>query len=320
MGASKSLIPVPLMALSALTHDADFAAWLDGHRASNTRRAYAADLQQFMTYLREAHPDTEDLRTITVRHLIGYPRWLHDEHGYSPASIRRKLSSVKSICAYLTALGVWPTSPAATVRGYRVPNTSPRTALTGPEARSLLEAAREDVRDYAILLTLATLALRRSEVANMRCGDISRREGHVALHILGKHDSDAYLPIPPHVGEAIRAYSSTIGREVEDVVALHALDSSPIFLPRQVRKGREGVPMHPGQILRIVQHWGAVAGLTLDAHTLRHTAITLALDKGGSLRRVQAMARHRDPRTTTRYDSRAGDLHESAVYLVRYDT
>lgn len=54
----------------------------------------------------------------------------------------------------------------------------------------------------------------------------------------------------------------------------------------------------------------------LHAHMLRHTAATLALtdpDNQTSLRDVQVMLGHRDPRTTANYDRAARDLERSAV-------
>ena len=39
----------------------------------------------------------------------------------------------------------------------------------------------------------------------------------------------------------------------------------------------------------------------LTAHSLRHTAVTLAVSGGASLQQAQAMARHSDPRTTLVY-------------------
>jgi integrase len=145
--------------------------------------------------------------------------------------------------------------------------------------------------------------------------------------VRGKGGSQAFLPLPPHVQEAIRLYAETVGRDVDDVVALRAWGAAPLFMPTRNNRGdlyagtpaeRNAKPLHSNSVLRLVHKYGERAGLTLDAHTLRHTAITMAFDKGGTLRRVQAMARHADPRTTTRYDSRANDLDESAVYLVQY--
>ncbi len=41
----------------------------------------------------------------------------------------------------------------------------------------------------------------------------------------------------------------------------------------------------------------------LSPHSLRHSAITFALDAGAPLRDVQDYAGHKDPRTTRRYDN-----------------
>ncbi|WP_433791552.1 tyrosine-type recombinase/integrase [Actinoplanes sp. CA-252034] len=43
-------------------------------------------------------------------------------------------------------------------------------------------------------------------------------------------------------------------------------------------------------------------GRKMHPHKLRHTFVTTMLDAGVSLRDVQIVARHADPRTTIRYD------------------
>ncbi|MCQ4045652.1 tyrosine-type recombinase/integrase [Streptantibioticus rubrisoli] len=54
----------------------------------------------------------------------------------------------------------------------------------------------------------------------------------------------------------------------------------------------------------------------LHPHSLRHSAITGALEADGSLRDVQAMAGHADSRTTERYDRMRGRLDKSLVYAL----
>ena len=54
----------------------------------------------------------------------------------------------------------------------------------------------------------------------------------------------------------------------------------------------------------------------LTPHSLRHTAITLALDAGAALRDVQDFAGHRDPRTTRRYDHARNTLDRNAAYTL----
>jgi hypothetical protein len=59
---------------------------------------------------------------------------------------------------------------------------------------------------------------------------------------------------------------------------------------------------------RIVRRLAKRAGIDkpISPHSLRHAAITAALDAGCSLRDVQDFARHADPRQTRRYDRARG--------------
>ncbi len=54
----------------------------------------------------------------------------------------------------------------------------------------------------------------------------------------------------------------------------------------------------------------------ITPHSLRHSAMTAALNAGVSLRDVQEFARHADPRTTIRYDRARHSLDRHASYAV----
>lgn len=60
-----------------------------------------------------------------------------------------------------------------------------------------------------------------------------------------------------------------------------------------------------------IEQWAA-----LSPHSLRHTAITLALDAGVALRDVQDFSGHADPRTTRRYDHARASLDRHAAYTL----
>ena len=63
------------------------------------------------------------------------------------------------------------------------------------------------------------------------------------------------------------------------------------------REGREDPPPH-------------------QPHSLRHAAITNALDAGVPLRDAQILARHADPRTTEHYDRARGNLDRHGVHFL----
>ena len=54
----------------------------------------------------------------------------------------------------------------------------------------------------------------------------------------------------------------------------------------------------------------------LQPHSLRHAAITNALDAGVPLRDAQILARHSDPRTTEHYDRARGNLDRQGVHFL----
>jgi site-specific recombinase XerD len=51
-------------------------------------------------------------------------------------------------------------------------------------------------------------------------------------------------------------------------------------------------------------------------HSLRHAAITNALDAGVPVRDAQILARHADPRTTEHYDRARGNLDRHGVHFL----
>jgi len=62
-----------------------------------------------------------------------------------------------------------------------------------------------------------------------------------------------------------------------------------------------------------IRGWGLVIPRHIGPHSLRHAAITNALDAGVPLRDTQILARHADPRTTEHYDRARGNLDRHGV-------
>jgi integrase/recombinase XerD len=81
-----------------------------------------------------------------------------------------------------------------------------------------------------------------------------------------------------------------------------------------------GRPWAASEAYRTVQRLARSAGIAhadrITPHSLRHTAITSALDAGSPLRDVQDLAGHADPRTTRRYDRGRHNLDRSPAYAL----
>ena len=178
-----------------------------------------------------------------------------------------------------------------------VPNwsrtTLPRGIMT-EQVRQLLASINRRTamgrRDYAILLLLARLGLRSSEVAFLDLDDIDWNVGQ--LSVRGKRGQCTELPLLPEVGKAIAAYLRR-GRPKSA--------SRRVFLRAKAPlcgfQGASGV----GSVVRHSLKRAKVNAPTYGAHQFRHGLATEMLRQGASLGEIGELLRHRHPQTTTIY-------------------
>jgi site-specific recombinase XerD len=145
-------------------------------------------------------------------------------------------------------------------------------------------------RDYAILLLLARLGLRASEVAFLELDDIDWKNGSLSVH--GKGGRLLQLPLPKDVGEAITSYLQR-GRPRRT--------SRRVFLGVQAPfRGFQDA----STIAMIVRRRILRAGInapTTGAHQFRHGLATEMLRHGASLSEIGELLGHRSRETTKIY-------------------
>ncbi len=197
--------------------------------------------------------------------------------------------------------------PTAGVRHLKAPRGQAK-ALNEEELKRFFAAIPRDTilgaRDYALFLTYFWTARRRSEILNLRWGDIEqtvlvgtngqRREGYL-YHFRGKGrsriDDVAELPEPAY--KAIVAYLEKAGR-------LERIEpDDPIFTASADYKGVGGYDVHrplSGQsIWRNAKQYAKQAGLApsrVTVHTMRHTAARSRYSAGMDIRAVSQLLRH----------------------------
>jgi len=178
-----------------------------------------------------------------------------------------------------------------------VPNWSmssiPR-AIGADQVRQLLASIDRSTavgcRDYAILLLLARLGLRSSEVAFLQLDGIDWKAGR--LSVRGKSGQRNDLPLPVEVGKAIAAYLRH-GRP--------RCGGRRVFLrvkaPFRGFEGASGV----GSIVRHRLQRAGVNAPTYGAHQFRHGLATEMLRQGASLGEIGVLLGHHNPQTTKIY-------------------
>jgi site-specific recombinase XerD len=172
--------------------------------------------------------------------------------------------------------------------------TSIPRAIPADHVRQLLGGIRRDTaigrRDYAILLLLARLGLRSSEVVFLELDDIDWKAGCLSVH--GKSGWRAELPLPSDVGEAIVAYLQH-GRPRSISRRVFLRGKAPI-------RGFLG-PSAIGSLVRHALERAGIDAPTKGAHQFRHALATQMLRHGASLTQIGELLGHRSPETTKIY-------------------
>lgn len=283
-------------------------AWVNAQTSPHTRAAYRRDIEQFFRWcdfwsidvFRVRRPDVDGYRN----HLYT-PDFADGRRSTAePAAttVNRKLTSVSSFyefCKTEVPDAVFA-NPVDNVNRPHVSDESMTAGLTTAEViRLLAVAADAGPMEFAIVHLLASTGLRVSEVCDADTYDLGSDRDFATLIVTRKGGKKQKLPLAPETKTALDAYLR--GR------------SGPLFLYEGARITRQRV----GRLLAKLGRGANLAeGKTLHPHVFRHTAATLALDNGATLRDVQDMLGHRDPRTTNRYDRARGNLDRSPVHVL----
>ena len=259
-------------------------------------------------------------------------------------TINTYLASLRAFCTWLKRTGQIPYHPMKEVKGLKIAKRFVRDSLTEPEVTRLMDTfeltgsdqadQERQWRDYAMTLLWVSTGTRSIELARAQRRHLAQRDGHPILYLHRKGGDAAEQPVvlAPWVLEALTAYF-----QIHDHVHHSVADPSSRFrglLPehplfcwlrgpgkyhskeKNVAQSRGCRGLGVGAIQAMMRDHLQQAGLArlfnpetqslrpISPHSLRHTAATLALNHGATIRQVQAMLGHADIQTTMIY------LHE----------
>jgi site-specific recombinase XerD len=290
------------------------AAWLTGLRSARTRRAYAGDAVAWLGWL--ADRDTDVLAAGRVHVDLWAATWL--DNGAAASSVRRRLSALSSFYRYCAAHDLTGRVPTQGVARPAVdPDYTATVGLDRDQARALVAVADADagvqaLRTAAVVRLLLHNALRVDEACAADIADLGEDSGHRVLRVVRKGARKAKIPLTPATVAALEAY--LVDRAERAGVTDWRQLGGPLLATAV------GGRLRQGHLWELVRRLARTAGIgaweQLSPHSLRHSAITFALDAGAALRDVQDYAGHKDPRTTRRYDHSRDSLDRNAAYAV----
>ncbi len=172
---------------------------------ANTIAAYRSDLAQFAIFLSDQ--GVGDLAVLRPADMQAFCDWLHG-HGYSAATIARRVTALRAFGTYLVQAGLVQANPADGLQRPRVMRTTPET-LSGAQiqalrAATLQQATPEGWRDRALLEVLAAVGLRASEIVTLDLDHITLEANELVRH--DANGAGVSVHLPPDVVMALATY------------------------------------------------------------------------------------------------------------------
>lgn len=248
--------------------------------SEHTLKAYCNDLEQFAAFLRliYGHQNWQEVTLSQVR------SWMAQllEQETAPATIRRKLSSLKAFYRYWRRKHPDLKDPTKGIQTPKLKKRLPVTADSTAIARLLVSFPIEpdfaEARDKLILELLYGTGLRRSELLGLKEKDVLIAENR--LRIKGKGGKERLVPYGDTVKDALAIYYSLKQTCFPDIDALILTD--------------KGKPPYPKWIYnKVKQYLGTLPYLErASPHVLRHSFATHLSDAGADLNAIKELLGH----------------------------
>ena len=258
-----------------------------------TIRSYSSGLKMFAKYLYSTK-----IENPTRDNILAFKKEL-EALGRKPSTIALYIAALRRFFSWTEQAGFYP-NIAVGIKSPKLSKGHKKDCFSAPQIKSILKGIdrsnREGMRNYAIMALMATGGLRTIEISRAKIEDLRTVGGVPVLYIQGKGRTERteFVKITSQVEEAIRQYLKMRGK-VDATEALFASES----------KRNRGECLTTRSISRLCKSAMINAGFDssrLTAHSLRHSAITLALIKGADITETQAFARHMNIQTTQIYN------------------
>jgi integrase/recombinase XerC len=256
----------------------------------HTSKNYGSDLAQFREYFERAgDPEVSEFDALALREWLGH---LYQQK-LAPASMRRKLASVRALFGFLHKQGVVRKNPAKLIKTPKAPQRLPRVPAEEQTVDLIEQVALDKLerplakRDLLIFELLYGCGLRVSELVGLNLSDIDRQDRW--LRVRGKGRKERQVPFGEKASQALEAYLAEARVEGCDREALLHNTHGQRLGDRSVR--------HLLKMYSIALNGDP----TLHPHALRHAFATHLLRSGADLRAIQELLGHAQLSTTQKY-------------------
>ena len=268
-----------------------FINYLDA--SPKTVETYKKALRQFFNYL-----GVHGIRQPQREDVLAFRDDLKAS-GLKPTTVQNYITATRIFFKWTAQEGLYP-NIAEHVKGAKLDKNHKKDYLTSRQAKEVLAGVQTDseegLRNYAILSLMVTGGLRTIEVSRADVGDLRTLGENTVLFVQGKgrEEKTEYIKISAPVEKAIRTYLKARDLTTEE---------QPLFTSTSNNsRGKRITTRTVSSIVKTALKNAGYDSARLTAHSLRHTAITLALLAGREITEVQQFARHANLNTTMIYN------------------
>lgn len=265
-----------------------------------TWELYNTILKQYISYLKERkilYAKTSDV--------LDYLEWKKSQ-GYSARWIVHQTSVIKGLYRHLSLnqarLGLpikYAQDITEPIKRARVKTRVSKPVLTIEQAKQLILSTKNTrtyiwhYRDHAIIYLMLTTGMRSIEVRRAKKKDlrIVNHQRILYIHGKGRHSADDFVKIAPGVEAAIDDYLKKRRDKNPYLFISHSHHTQIPYLSRS---------FFLTMIKRVLKDAG-LESTRVTAHSLRHTAATLNLQRGESLEMTRQFMRHTNMASTLIY-------------------
>lgn len=268
-------------------------------RKIETQFWYSDRLLAFSAWIEGDRP----LDVIREIDLMTWYAWICSaERGLSPATARGHVRAVKRLFGWLVKNHVLDVDPSTCLRLPEIPHYKQR-GISEENARRILKAASENIRDYALILFLESTGCRRAGVAGLLIDDLDLERRRAMVREKGDKERAVYFnqKCQAALADWLKDRPKTAYENV-------FLGKSPA--------DREWHPLSPDSVSAILDRYRRKLGLKgpCSPHQWRHRFGRRMSRRGMNLGILAQIMGHEDPHITIWFYGGFGDDELQAAY------
>lgn len=263
--------------LTSSTTDTEIiTSWLHSKQSILTKNTYNHNVMQFLIFIGCG------LSEVKLEDIQGFVTMLTMK-GYKPATIKNKLTTIKSLFSFCFEVGYLDANIASLVKMPKVQNKLNDKIINQNDIQLLVNNANS-LRDKLIIKTLYSLGLRVSELINMKWSDFFIDGNFTKVNIVGKGQKERIILVSNNLYHQLLEL-----KEAGNNFVFHAYHRNETLTRQAVNR----------LLLRLQKKIGLTT--RISPHKFRHSHATESIKNGCDLSLLQQSLGHSSITTTQKY-------------------